>query len=281
MGFATSKSLPRRTVLRGMGAALALPMLDAMVPAFGPGARAAGQPVHRFQAFYVPNGMAMQDLAAEDRRARLRADADPRAAGSVPRADARAVGPQLELELHPRRGVGFVPDRHRARRQDRGGDPRRRVDGPAAGAALRAGDAAGVAGAGDGRAGQRRRVHRHPQLRLHPHDRLAQRHPAAADGAQPARRVRAPVRRQRHHRARPARGPHAPAQEHPGLGERQAGPAAVRTRPAGSRQGRAVCRGRARRRAAHRRAPRSSATSSCHRSSSRRASRRRSRITWR
>ena len=60
MGFATSKSLPRRTVLRGMGAALALPMLDAMVPAFGPGARAAGQPVHRFQAFYVPNGMAMQ-----------------------------------------------------------------------------------------------------------------------------------------------------------------------------------------------------------------------------
>ena len=60
MAFATSKSLPRRTVLRGMGAALTLPFLDAMVPAFGPGARAAGQPVHRFQAFYVPNGMAMQ-----------------------------------------------------------------------------------------------------------------------------------------------------------------------------------------------------------------------------
>jgi hypothetical protein len=60
MGFATSKSLPRRTVLRGLGAALALPMLDAMVPAFGRGARAATKPVHRFQAFYVPNGMAMQ-----------------------------------------------------------------------------------------------------------------------------------------------------------------------------------------------------------------------------
>ena len=52
--------MPRRTVLRGIGATLALPMLDAMVPAFGRGARAAGQPVHRFQAFYVPNGMAMQ-----------------------------------------------------------------------------------------------------------------------------------------------------------------------------------------------------------------------------
>ena len=60
MGFATSKSLPRRTVLRGLGATLALPMLDAMVPAFGRGARAATKPVHRFQAFYVPNGMAMQ-----------------------------------------------------------------------------------------------------------------------------------------------------------------------------------------------------------------------------
>jgi hypothetical protein len=38
-----------------MGATLALPFLDAMVPAF-----AAAKPVHRFQAFYVPNGMAME-----------------------------------------------------------------------------------------------------------------------------------------------------------------------------------------------------------------------------
>ena len=31
--FITKKALPRRTFLRGMGATLALPMLDAMVPA--------------------------------------------------------------------------------------------------------------------------------------------------------------------------------------------------------------------------------------------------------
>jgi hypothetical protein len=55
MAFLT-KSLPRRTVLRGMGAALALPFLDAMVPAFA----AATKPIHRFQSFYVPNGMAME-----------------------------------------------------------------------------------------------------------------------------------------------------------------------------------------------------------------------------
>ena len=33
MTFLTRKALPRRTFLRGMGATLALPMLDAMAPA--------------------------------------------------------------------------------------------------------------------------------------------------------------------------------------------------------------------------------------------------------
>jgi len=56
---ATGKALPRRTVLRGLGVALGLPMLDAMVPAFSAVAKAAAKPVHRFQAIYVPNGMAM------------------------------------------------------------------------------------------------------------------------------------------------------------------------------------------------------------------------------
>ena len=32
----TKTALPRRTFLRGLGAALALPLLDAMVPAFSP-----------------------------------------------------------------------------------------------------------------------------------------------------------------------------------------------------------------------------------------------------
>jgi hypothetical protein len=59
MSFITATSLPRRTVLRGLGATVALPFLDAMLPALSPAARAAGKPVHRFQTFYVPNGMAM------------------------------------------------------------------------------------------------------------------------------------------------------------------------------------------------------------------------------
>ena len=53
----TGKSLPRRTILRGLGTTLALPLLDSMFPALG---KAAPKPVHRFQAVYVPNGMAME-----------------------------------------------------------------------------------------------------------------------------------------------------------------------------------------------------------------------------
>lgn len=60
MSFVTSKSLSRRTLIRGLGATVALPYLDAMVPALGGRLRAAGKPAHRFQTFYVPNGMAMQ-----------------------------------------------------------------------------------------------------------------------------------------------------------------------------------------------------------------------------
>ncbi|HXI27205.1 MAG TPA: DUF1552 domain-containing protein [Vicinamibacterales bacterium] len=60
MSFLTSKPLPRRTLLRGLGATVALPFLDAMVPVFSLRGRAAAKPVHRFQTFYVPNGMAME-----------------------------------------------------------------------------------------------------------------------------------------------------------------------------------------------------------------------------
>lgn len=53
----TKKALPRRTVLRGMGAALALPLLDGMVPAFTPLAKAAGSPTLRLGVVYLPNGV--------------------------------------------------------------------------------------------------------------------------------------------------------------------------------------------------------------------------------
>ncbi len=60
--FLTRKSLPRRTVLRGLGAAVTLPLLDAMLPAFVPLAKADARPRMRFGAVYTPNGAIMQQL---------------------------------------------------------------------------------------------------------------------------------------------------------------------------------------------------------------------------
>ena len=57
--FITRTHLPRRAVLRGLGATLALPLLDCMVPALTAQRRTAAAPVRRFGVFYVPNGMSM------------------------------------------------------------------------------------------------------------------------------------------------------------------------------------------------------------------------------
>ena len=56
----TKKALPRRTVLRGLGAALALPLLDGMVPALSAIRNTAAAGMRRFGVLYVPNGMAME-----------------------------------------------------------------------------------------------------------------------------------------------------------------------------------------------------------------------------
>jgi hypothetical protein len=56
--FITKKHMSRRTVLRGAGAALALPLLDAMVPAGVALAQTAATPKPRFVGCFVPHGMA-------------------------------------------------------------------------------------------------------------------------------------------------------------------------------------------------------------------------------
>ncbi len=57
--FITKKCLSRRTVLRGMGAAFALPFLESMVPAATPLAQTAARPRTRFGAIYFPHGATM------------------------------------------------------------------------------------------------------------------------------------------------------------------------------------------------------------------------------
>ena len=52
----TKKALPRRTFLRGAGAALALPLLDAMIPAATAATRTALRPVRRLGYVFMPMG---------------------------------------------------------------------------------------------------------------------------------------------------------------------------------------------------------------------------------
>ena len=57
--FISKKHLSRRTFLRGTGALVALPFLDAMAPAQTPLRNTAATPKNRFAAFYVPHGATM------------------------------------------------------------------------------------------------------------------------------------------------------------------------------------------------------------------------------
>ncbi|MXZ72567.1 MAG: DUF1552 domain-containing protein [Acidobacteria bacterium] len=56
----TKKHVSRRTVIRGLGATMALPLLDAMVPAFRPIRLSAASPTRRLATVYVPNGIIME-----------------------------------------------------------------------------------------------------------------------------------------------------------------------------------------------------------------------------
>ena len=55
--FITKRYMPRRTFLRGAGATLALPLLDAMVPASTALAQTAARPKSRFVGIFFPHGM--------------------------------------------------------------------------------------------------------------------------------------------------------------------------------------------------------------------------------
>ena len=58
----TKKHLPRRKFIRGVGATLALPLLDSMVPALTAQELTAANPVKRLGIVYVPNGVFMDNF---------------------------------------------------------------------------------------------------------------------------------------------------------------------------------------------------------------------------
>jgi hypothetical protein len=59
----TKMALPRRTFLRGIGVTVALPLLEAMVPALSAAAGTVARPVRRLGFVYAPDGMAITSAA--------------------------------------------------------------------------------------------------------------------------------------------------------------------------------------------------------------------------
>ena len=117
----TKMSLPRRTFLRGVGAAIALPWLDAMVPALSAAAGSAAP--QRLGFVYVPNGDVPAELPSRrQRRDGLRADAGPDSRSSRPRARRR----RQRVEQHA--GARQRSGRRRAHPQSRGMAERRAAE---------------------------------------------------------------------------------------------------------------------------------------------------------
>src|SRR3954464_11069971 len=63
--FITKKHLPRRTFLKGLGATVALPLLDAMIPASTALAQTAAAPTLRVGFIYMPHGAIMSAWTPE------------------------------------------------------------------------------------------------------------------------------------------------------------------------------------------------------------------------
>ena len=63
--FITKKHLPRRTFLRGLGVTMALPLLDAMIPARTALAQTAAAPSLRAGFIYFPHGAVMSQWTPE------------------------------------------------------------------------------------------------------------------------------------------------------------------------------------------------------------------------
>ena len=59
--FIAKRAIPRRHILKGIGATLSLPLLDAMVPALTHAAQTAARPQLRAGFVYIPHGVIMRE----------------------------------------------------------------------------------------------------------------------------------------------------------------------------------------------------------------------------
>ena len=234
--FITKKALPRRTFLRAMGTTVALPFLDAMVPALS----AQAKPTPRFGFVYIANGVIqnqwkpattgagfeltpiLQPFAnVRDRinvlsgLSHLQADTFGDGTGDHPRASAVWL---TGVHAYDRDAAGRRGQAGDHRRPDDRAADRRHVPHPVARAGGRLPDAGLV---------------RFRRLLLRQHRLVAERDDAEPDRVASAHRLRAAVRRRRQRRraagAQPERG------QHPRLGARGGEPASPAASGAGDK----------------------------------------------
>ena len=159
--------------------------------------------MHRFQAFYVPNGMAMEYWTPKGEGSDF--ELSPILEPLAPYRDQMLVLSGIKASwnyIHAGASGSFLTGTTRGGRNEVEIIADVSMD-QLLGEALRQGNAGGVARTVDGPAGQRGRLHRQSELRLHAHALLAQPHAAAADGVESASGVREAVWRQRQHGSRP------------------------------------------------------------------------------
>ena len=229
----TGKHLPRRTVLKGLGATIALPLLDAMTPA---GRVSAARAPVRLVCVEMVHGAAGSTQLGRDRHLWA-----PQATGSsfnlegsslaslepfrkhltiVSNADVPSADPYSTREIggdHFRSSACFLTQTHP--KQTAGADVEigTSIDQLYA-AAIRPGHAASLDAALHRERRSGRRLRARLLVRLHRHDQLGIAEPAAADDSQSAGRVRSDVRRLRRGRDR-QRAPRRPWRrpQHSGL----------------------------------------------------------------
>ena len=216
--FITKRHLSRRTVLKGMGVTVALPLLDAMVPAgtahaprrpprarcgSSPSrwctARPAAPPTARKKNLWSPAATG-RELRSDARRALAPLEPLREHITIVSNTDLRMAEAFTTPEIggdHFRASAVFLTQAH-PEADDGLGRARRHLDRPALRAALRPGHADSVDAAvhRERRSGRRLRIRL--LLRLHRLDQLGVADRAAADDSRSARGVRSAVRRRRH-----------------------------------------------------------------------------------
>ena len=220
----TKKTLSRRTVLRGLGATVALPLLDAMVPPLTALARTPATPARRLGFVYIPNGVSMNPEVNNWKPVGSGRDFEfsPILSPLAPLRDHVTVVSglaQRQAEAfndgggdHSRARCG-LPERRPCRAGARGQRAGRDDGGPGCRRHARAGHAAAFARDGGRQRRHGRQLRQRLRLRLPQHHLLENAHDAAPDRAEPGRGLRAPLRRRRHPR-RAARG-RAQGPQHP------------------------------------------------------------------